>query len=182
LNKLESLRKTLIQARKDLHEITNRRRKLTWQYRGHNIEPETYQQQYQELIRQQQKLAEKVRQIEFEILLQRLEIELQNNRYIICYFRSLTHGLPDQLGNAQILTTEIRLPCNHKLNIIKHIASMERTQAELFASRLLDTINEIKRIETGTRGVHEFRIRCPKCKTEYALAIELKPIPKEATA
>ena len=178
---IESLRKSLIQTRKQLDEVREDKRALLWQLRGHNITREEYDKRYQQLIQQERELVREVEDLEFDLLLERLKSELEANRHITAYFRSLTRGLLHEIGTPQILGLQVKLPCNHRLDIIKYISELkkaDKTRARLLASRLFDTVMEIQRIEQGTRGTREFRIVCPTCKAQYGMTIELKAIPK----
>ena len=178
---IESLRKTLIQTRKQLDEVREQKRALLWNFRGRNITEQQYHEEYQRLTKEEIGLASRVEQLEFDLLLQRLKNELEANKHITVYFRSLTRGHPNEFGAPQILGVEIKLPCNHTINFPQYISELKKTDktaARLLASRLLDTIMEIQRIEEGTRGVREFRIVCPTCKAQYGMTIELKAIPK----
>lgn len=178
---IESLRKSLIETRKQLDEVREQKRALLWNFRGRNITEQQYHEEYQRLIKEEIGLASRVEQLEFDLLLLQLKSELEANRHITVYFRPLTRGYPNEFGAPQILGLQVKLPCNHGLDIIKYISELkkkDKTQAKLLMTRLLDTIAEIKRIETGTHGVHEFRVICPTCNAQYALAIELKPVPR----
>jgi len=184
MTELETLKKTLIQTRKDLDEIREQKRALLWQFRGRNITKEDYDRQYQELFQQERKLARKVEELEFQLLLERLKTELENNQYITVYFRMLSRGIPKP-SQPQVLGTELRLPCGHKLDVVNYLTNLQknektRTRARLLLSRLYDSIIEIQRLET-TAGVREFFIQCPSCQQQYAMVLELKPIPKAIT-
>ena len=183
MNKLESLRKTLIQTRKELNEVSNQKRRLLWEYRGHNLSKEDYEQKYQEIFQKERELATKVEELEFQLLLMTLKTELKTNRYISCYFRELAH--PNEISIPQILTEQIKLPCDHTINIPKYISELkkaDKTHARLWGSTLLGTITEIKHIDKGTRGVRELPITCPTCKSQFALVIELRAIPRKEPA
>lgn len=180
LNKLESLRKTLIQTRKQLNEVSEQKRALLWNLRGRNITKEQYDEQYQRLIKQQNELTSKLEQLEFQLLLEQLKAQLESNKFITIYFRSLRGiGKPSQ---PRLLGTELSLPCGHKLNLLSYLTNLQktektRTRARLLLSRLYDSIIEIQHLET-TAGVREFLILCPSCGEQYAMVLELKPIPK----
>jgi len=178
MTNLEILKEMLNEAIRESNKLSEEKNRLLWSYRGRNLTHQEFAKQRELLVRKQQELSAKIEQIDFRLKLEELKLELSKNRYLTVRVRSLIQPRVDQ---PQLLTETIKLPCQHRLNLIQHIEDLRRNDKIKANHLLLNLLNVIRTCQKIDRaqGYTEIPVKCSTCKAEFAMTIKLEPIPNE---